>query len=177
MFWKKKEKKESTNPFEAESQPSSPAPSYTSHQPQQQAPPPQQDYNSGGRYGSRYASNETENRNQLMGGRSEGFNSREEYGRSNDSYQSRSERRNYPSEDRYGNGNGGSGHLYGNGDDEDDEEVQVAGMKQQMKNIKQDSLASTRAALQKIHETEATAANTMNMLGQQSSKGEMGSYM
>lgn len=61
--------------------------------------------------------------------------------------------------------------MYGNGDeDEDDEDVQVAGMKQQIKNIKQDSLASTRLALQKINETEATAANTMNMLGQQSCK-------
>lgn len=55
-------------------------------------------------------------------------------------------------------------------DEEQDEEVEVAGLKQKIKNVKQDSLASTRAALQRLHETEATAANTMNMLGEQSSK-------
>ncbi|CEG71801.1 hypothetical protein RMATCC62417_07471 [Rhizopus microsporus] len=55
-------------------------------------------------------------------------------------------------------------------DEEQDEEVEVAGLKQKIKNVKQDSLASTRAALQRLHETEATAANTMNMLGEQSTQ-------
>lgn len=142
MFWKKKEKKQeaTTNPFEASSQPSSPAPSYHTQE------EPQGRYGAGVRYNS--APLEAEQRNQLMGGRSESYNN-------NNSGRDYSSRRNeYDDEDQ----------------DEQDEEQEINGMKQQIKNVKNDSLASTRLALQKIHETEATAANTMNMLGQQSSK-------
>ncbi|KAI7905617.1 uncharacterized protein BX663DRAFT_500360 [Cokeromyces recurvatus] len=81
-------------------------------------------------------------RNQLLSGRNNEYNHRQQ-------------------DDRQRN------NLY---DEEDEEDMEVTGMKQQIKNVKQDSLASTRLALQKIHETEATAANTMNMLGQQSSQ-------
>lgn len=160
MFWKKKDKKESTNPFDSDSTPSSPAPSYhsspaPSYQQQQDTQPSR--YGGGSRY------NTEDQRNELMAGArndSGGYNSRDgnNYGR-----------RGYPTEENdYGRGGSRGGDMYG--DEQDDEDVQVAGMKQQIKNIKQDSLASTRLALQKIHETEQTAANTMNMLGQQSSK-------
>ncbi|KAI7908220.1 uncharacterized protein BX663DRAFT_547834 [Cokeromyces recurvatus] len=53
---------------------------------------------------------------------------------------------------------------------EDDEDEEVVQIKQQIRNVKQDSLASTRNALQRINEAEATAANTLNMLGTQSSQ-------
>lgn len=53
---------------------------------------------------------------------------------------------------------------------QEQEDEEIGNIKQQIRNVKQDSLASTRNALQKLHETEATAANTMNMLGQQSSE-------
>ncbi|GAA5801293.1 hypothetical protein HPULCUR_006739 [Helicostylum pulchrum] len=150
MFWKKKEKKqESTNPFDSGSQPSSPAPSYSptpsyTSQPQQQ----QEEYTTSRYGGSRYNTGD-EQRNQLMGG-----------ARGNDGYNSRDE----------GNAKSSSRDEYPDEYDEQDEEAHVSGMKQQIKNVKQDSLASTRLALQKIHETETTAANTMNMLGQQSSQ-------
>ncbi|KAI7875083.1 uncharacterized protein EV154DRAFT_472872 [Mucor mucedo] len=51
---------------------------------------------------------------------------------------------------------------------EEDQEIQQ--IQRQIRNVKQDSLASTRNALQKIGEAEAAAANTMNMLGTQSSQ-------
>jgi FtsZ-interacting cell division protein ZipA len=53
---------------------------------------------------------------------------------------------------------------------EDDEDQEVAQIQHKIRNVKQDTLASTRNALQKINETEATAVNTMTMLGTQSSK-------
>lgn len=58
-----------------------------------------------------------------------------------------------------------SNKLY---DDEEDQEV--AHIQTQIRNVKQDSLASTRNALQKISEAEAAATNTMGMLGTQSCK-------
>ncbi|GAA5814694.1 hypothetical protein MFLAVUS_008193 [Mucor flavus] len=58
-----------------------------------------------------------------------------------------------------------------NDDEEDQEEdQQVAQIQRQIRNVKQDSLASTRNALQKISEAEAAATNTMGMLGTQSSQ-------
>jgi hypothetical protein len=53
---------------------------------------------------------------------------------------------------------------------EGDEDQEVAQVRQKIRNVKQDTLASTRNALQKINETEVSATNTMNMLGTQSSK-------
>ncbi|KAG2233489.1 hypothetical protein INT48_003195 [Thamnidium elegans] len=53
-------------------------------------------------------------------------------------------------------------------DNEEDQEV--AQIQRQIRNVKQDSLASTRNALQKIGEAETAATNTMGMLGTQSSQ-------
>lgn len=50
---------------------------------------------------------------------------------------------------------------------EDEEVVQI---QRKIRDVKQDTLSSTRNALQKIGEAESAAANTMNMLGTQSSK-------
>ncbi|KAI9481108.1 MAG: hypothetical protein EXX96DRAFT_565441 [Benjaminiella poitrasii] len=153
MFWKKKDKKEeSTNSFESSSQPSSPAPSYHSTVSTPSYTTSQQDNHDSGHYGRYNNNNYTpdDQRNQLFSGRSNEYSHRQQQQNPID----------------YGN-QGRGGNLY---NDDDDEQVQVAGIKQQIKNVKQDSLASTRLALQKIHETEATAANTMNMLGQQSSQ-------
>jgi len=49
-------------------------------------------------------------------------------------------------------------------------EEDVDGVKQQIRDVKQDSLASTRNALRKLEEAEQSGSNTLNMLGQQ---GEM----
>jgi hypothetical protein len=54
---------------------------------------------------------------------------------------------------------------------ETEEDEDVAQLQKQIRNVKQDTLQSTRNALQKISETEDSAANTMNMLGQQSING------
>jgi hypothetical protein len=53
---------------------------------------------------------------------------------------------------------------------EGDEDQEVVQIQNKIRSVKQDTLESTRNALQKISETESTAANTMNMLGTQSSK-------
>ncbi|ORE11222.1 hypothetical protein BCV72DRAFT_114354 [Rhizopus microsporus var. microsporus] len=79
-------------------------------------------------------------------------------------------RNNNYSQDAYSSSRLGQNNREQLYDEEQDEEVEVAGLKQKIKNVKQDSLASTRAALQRLHETEATAANTMNMLGEQSTQ-------
>ncbi|KAI8982544.1 hypothetical protein BDB01DRAFT_151278 [Pilobolus umbonatus] len=141
MFWRKKEKKVETNPFEANSQPSTPAPSYS---------PPQETYRH----------NEAEQRNQLMSGARDG-QIRQQDDHESEYTSRRSQRRNQPS--RYDD-------SYQDNEEEEDEEVQVNGMKHQIRNLKQESLASTRLAIQKMSETEATAGNTMNMLGQQSTQ-------
>ncbi|KAI8979487.1 hypothetical protein BDF20DRAFT_869876 [Mycotypha africana] len=156
MFWKKKDKSEaSKNPFETDSPSNtaastySPAPAYTSQ--------PQQDYSSAnGRYGRYNDADENNQRNALFDGRNNYENST-----------NRQVRYGSKETDSFGRSN-----LFGNGNEEEenDEAVQVAGIKQQIRNVKQDSLASTRAALQKLNETEATASTTMNMLGQQSSQ-------
>lgn len=53
---------------------------------------------------------------------------------------------------------------------ETDEDIEVAQIQHQIRNVKQGTLQSTRNALQKIGEAESAASNTMNMLGTQSSK-------
>ncbi|KAI8970211.1 hypothetical protein BDF20DRAFT_838589 [Mycotypha africana] len=52
----------------------------------------------------------------------------------------------------------------------EEEDPEVRQIQQQIRNVKQDSLASTRNALQKINEAEASAVTTMNMLGTQSTQ-------
>ncbi|KAI8636779.1 hypothetical protein BD408DRAFT_425563 [Parasitella parasitica] len=53
---------------------------------------------------------------------------------------------------------------------EGDEDQEIIQIQNKIRNVKQDTLASTRNALQKISEAEGTAANTMNMLGTQSTQ-------
>lgn len=55
-------------------------------------------------------------------------------------------------------------------EEEEDDDQEVVQIKQKIRDVKQDSLASTRNALQKISEAEASGATTLNMLGTQSSK-------
>ncbi|KAG0168162.1 Protein transport protein S9 plasma membrane t-SNARE [Apophysomyces sp. BC1034] len=103
-------------------------------------PPTPPSYENQGRYGTR--KDEGDERNELFGSAPQKYNA--------------------PSrQDGYGN--------YG-AREEEDEDQEVSGLKQQIRNVKNDTLASTRNALQKIHETEQTAGNTMTMLGQQSTQ-------
>ncbi|KAI9314993.1 hypothetical protein BX666DRAFT_1861944, partial [Dichotomocladium elegans] len=50
----------------------------------------------------------------------------------------------------------------------DDEDEEVGALKSQIRNVKQDTLESTRNALRKLAETEDSAATSMNMLQEQS---------
>ncbi|CEP19806.1 hypothetical protein [Parasitella parasitica] len=102
--------------------------------------------NYGGRYGTaaRPVKDEAQNRRDLFGG----------YQEPKSRYDSSGQ------QDSYGASKFSEG-------DEDQEVVQI---QHKIRSIKQDSLASTRNALQKISETEATAAITMNMLGTQSTQ-------
>ncbi|KAI7848800.1 hypothetical protein BDC45DRAFT_522344 [Circinella umbellata] len=150
---------ESTNPFESDgastagySTQSTAPPSYKSTPSQDYASPQQ---GSGGRYGTRRDDQyEAEQRNELFAGASDRrVPPSQRYGGYDDEEQDEGR-------DAYGRNN-----RYA---DEEDEEV--GQIKSQIRNVKQDSLESTRRALQKLNETEASAANTMNMLGQQSSQ-------
>ncbi|KAI7870751.1 hypothetical protein BDF14DRAFT_1769109 [Spinellus fusiger] len=137
MFWRKKEKTATKNPFDSDSNQSSPAQEY----------PPSQTQSGG--YDSRQPQGQYEEtaRNDLFSGTPQERR-----------YDARGE------EDAY------SSSRFGQQNQENEDEQEIAGMKQQIRNIKQDSLASTRNALQKIHEAEKVAANTMNSLGQQSTQ-------
>lgn len=140
-FWKKKDKsKTTTNPFEEQSDSSSYSTEYS------QTPTAANADTYEGRYGTGApaARDETQNRRNLFGG----------YQESKSRYDSSGQ------EDSYGASKFSEA-------DEDQEVVQI---QNKIRSVKQDTLASTRNALQKISETEATAANTMNMLGTQSSK-------
>ncbi|KAI9483181.1 MAG: hypothetical protein EXX96DRAFT_594063 [Benjaminiella poitrasii] len=142
-FWKKKDKsKPATNPFEQDDSSSNHSTNYS------QTSTAIESSGYGGRYGNTTNPTKPRDTNQdrqnLFAGYSE---SKIQYNSSGqaDSYQT----------NRFAEG------------DEDEEVVQV---KQQIRNVKQDTLASTRNALQKIGETESTAANTLNMLGTQSTQ-------
>ncbi|KAI9489931.1 hypothetical protein BDB00DRAFT_884304 [Zychaea mexicana] len=166
-FWKSKKDKgspsissESTNPFESDAASTttystqSPAPSYHS------TPPPTNDYGAprnggGGRYGTRRYDDqyEAQQRNELFAGASDRrLPPSQRFAGSADD------------EDEYGRGRNGASRYA----DEEDEEV--ANIKTQIRDVKQESLESTRRALQKMNETEQTAGNTMGMLGEQSSQ-------
>ncbi|GAN05601.1 synaptosome-associated protein 25 [Mucor ambiguus] len=148
-FWKKKDKgKKTTNPFEEQSDSSSYS---TEHS---QTPTANADTygGGGGRYGNAAATtftappakDDTQNRRNLFGG----------YQEPSSRYDSSGQ------EDSYG----------ASKFSENDEDQEVVQIQNQIRSVKQDTLASTRNALQKISETEATAANTMNMLGTQSTQ-------
>jgi protein transport protein SEC9 len=175
-------KKKSTNPFEEE--PSAPPPSSSQYQKQEkssaytqrypssasqtQSPPPS--YRS-------HSQSDLSDRDQLFGdapSRSR-FQARNQYNSSesvptSDRYGGRSR---YNGSSQYGAGYDEQGQqdAFGSskwGEDEADQEV--SGLKQQIRNVKQDTLASSRNAVQKIREAEEASGNTMNMLGEQSSK-------
>lgn len=157
MFWKKKNKDSSsvssgsTNPFEASSTPSTPyTPSEYEKQPASRLGDGDGYSASGGRGGGRYGTRQDDeaDRIQLFGSRPSARNPDASYEYSGDG-------------GRYGSS------RYAQQEEEDEE---VANIKRQIRDVKQDSLASTRNALAKLHEAEAAASNTMNMLGEQSCK-------
>jgi hypothetical protein len=176
-------KKKSTNPFDEE--PSAPpAPSqwqkkdspsaYTQRYPSSASPPPSYRPNS---------QSDLSEREQLFGdapSRSR-FQARNQYnsngsGPSSDRYGSRDR---YNGSSQYGVGYDEQGQqdAYSSskwGEDEADQEI--TGLKQQIRNVKQDTLASSRNAVQKIREAEEASGNTMNMLGEQSCKLQILSY-
>lgn len=176
-------KKKSTNPFEEE--PSAPPPPSSHYQREEKSSAYTQRYPSSAAHSQSpppsYRSNsqsDISDRDQLFGdapSRSR-FQARNQYNSSES----------VPTSDRYGGRsryNGGSSQ-YGAGYDEqgqqdaygsskygeDEADQEVSGLKQQIRNVKQDTLASSRNAVQKIREAEEAAGNTMNMLGEQSCK-------
>ncbi|KAL1924674.1 uncharacterized protein VTP21DRAFT_4328 [Calcarisporiella thermophila] len=67
-----------------------------------------------------------------------------------------------------GDGYGGYGGGYGSGQQQyDQEEEEVNSIKQQISNVKQDTLYSTRNAVRKLQESEEMATGTLTRLGQQ----------
>ncbi|KAI8145261.1 hypothetical protein BJV82DRAFT_512181 [Fennellomyces sp. T-0311] len=161
MFWKSKKDKSpsissgSTNPFESDAasnytQPSSAAPSYHSTPSQDYAAAPRS--GGGGRYGTRRNDDEyqSQQRNELFGNAGQ-------------------QQRRAPPSQRYG-GYDNEDDAYGSSRYAQDDDEEVGNLKSQIRNVKQDSLASTRRALQRLNETEQTAANTMGMLNEQSTQ-------
>ncbi|KAI8339200.1 hypothetical protein BC941DRAFT_373527 [Chlamydoabsidia padenii] len=161
MFWKKKDKdsnKESpssatsTNPFD---QPSSASSVYSNNS---------QQYSNGG--GSRYNSSNTSDystnngrygNNNYEQNREDLFTSPRQQQQQQQQYDSQGQ------EDAYGRS---ARSRYG----EDEEDQEVGGLKKQIRDVKQDTLQSTRNALQKIHEAEQSASQSMNQLGAQSTQ-------
>ncbi|KAF7722256.1 Protein transport protein S9 plasma membrane t-SNARE [Apophysomyces ossiformis] len=140
MFWRKKEK--------AAPPSTNPFDQDTNSTVSSNYPPTPASYESQGRYGVR--KDEADDRNELFGSAQQKYSSSNTQG----GYQSQSR----------------GGYERGGYEQEQDEDQEVAGLKQQIRNVKNDTLQSTRNALQKIHETEQTASNTMTMLGQQSTQ-------
>jgi hypothetical protein len=175
-------KKKSTNPFEEE--PSAPPPPSSQWK--------QQEKESSSQYSQRYPSSSSppppsyrsqsqsdlSDREQLFGNAPSSrsrFQGRNQYNSSESVPTSSSfaGRDRYNNSSQYGAGYDEQGQqdAYGSsrwGEDEADQEV--SGLKQQIRNVKQDTLASSRNAVQKIREAEESAGNTMNMLGEQSCK-------
>ncbi|ORZ24062.1 hypothetical protein BCR42DRAFT_402177 [Absidia repens] len=149
MFWKKKEKQStdssvasSTNPFDQTAQTPS-LQSNTSSVSDNYSNNTSDYSNNGGR---RYNTNE-DDRADLFGSSRQSPSQYDSQGQ-DDAYGRRSQAQQY-------------------GEEEDEE---VGGLKKQIRDIKQDSLQSTRNALQKINEAEQSAAQSLNQLGTQSSQ-------
>jgi hypothetical protein len=70
----------------------------------------------------------------------------------------------------YGQSYASKGKRFDEEDRPEDEEEDIEGIKRQIYSVKQDTLASTRNAVQKIRETEAIAEKTLTTLGQQGGK-------
>lgn len=140
-FWKKKDKSKSTNPFEEDNEDSRSFGTEYSQTPTAVSEPVRERYQP-----HKPSTNKdySQDRQYLFAGHKDPTNRYDSSGQ----------------EDAYG-----SSKL--NETEEDQETVQI---QRQIRNVKQESLASTRNALQKISEAESAAANTMNMLGTQSSK-------
>ncbi|KAI8377980.1 uncharacterized protein BYT42DRAFT_572375 [Radiomyces spectabilis] len=164
MFWKKKDKSPaasstnvsaSTNPFDTGNPSAQPTNSSDYASPGRYSSPAQDD--------SRYGSGDNSYGGRGNGGGRYGNSSNRYEDDRQDLFSGASSGRRYDQqgqEDAYGSSRFA----------ENEEDEEVAGLKQQIRNVKQDTLQSTRNALAKINETEGTAANTMNMLGQQSSQ-------
>ncbi|KAI8092712.1 uncharacterized protein BX664DRAFT_357228 [Halteromyces radiatus] len=155
MFWKKKDKDSSstsTNPFEQSTPQLSSTPSYSSGS--------SAGYNSQPSYGGSRYSNNNDNDGGRYGQRTHEQDRDDLFGSPR-----RPQQQQYDSqgqEDAYGR----SKSRYG----EQDEDEEVGGIKKQIRDIKQESLQSTRNALQKIGEAEQSAAQSMNQLGTQSTQ-------
>ncbi|ORZ14151.1 hypothetical protein BCR42DRAFT_418154 [Absidia repens] len=171
MFWKKKDKESkassassSTNPFDEPTtqQSSSSLYSNTSGTSNTSGQP----YSGNG--GSRY-NNTTTNDYSTNNGR---YGNNRSYEQNRDDLFAGSSPRRSPSQqydsqgqdDAYGRS---TKSRYGEDEEEDQE---VGGLKKQIRDVKQESLQSTRNALQKITEAEQSAAQSMNQLGTQSTQ-------
>lgn len=151
-FWKKKDKIKSTNPFDNDDDFGSFSTEYsqTPTAVTYTEPTPSRSSSGGSRYSTPAKANNplssrnySEDRQNLFGGYTDPTNRYDSSGQ----------------EDHYG-----SSKLA-----ETDDDQEVVEIQNKIRNVKQESLASTRNALQKIGETESAASNTMNMLGTQSS--------
>lgn len=149
-FWKKKDKATSTNPFEQEEADGAKQDSYSISTEHSQTPTATESFPSRRYSKSPPRANFTRERNYTQD-RQDLFNGQYECANRYDSS---------GQEDAY------SQSKFA----DNDEEQEIAQIQQKIRSVKQDTVASTRNALQKISETEESAANTMNMLGTQSSK-------
>lgn len=142
-FWKKKDKSKSTNPFDDDSDSNSFSTEYS------QTPTAVSEPTHKGRYSTApppkpiSSRNYSQDRQNLFSGHNDPTNHYDSSGQ----------------EDAYRTSKF----------NEKEEDQEISQIQRQIHNVKQDSLASTRNALQKIGEAESAAANTMNMLGTQSS--------
>ncbi|KAI9020057.1 hypothetical protein CLU79DRAFT_756919 [Phycomyces nitens] len=175
MFWRKKDKTPK-NPFEedassqySQSTQSTNPPSYVSTPEPTSAQSYNEDsYSSGGRYGS--GKNQDNREDSYSSGGRYGSRKQDNYEENarNDLFSGAPQNKRYDSYNEEDDAYGSS--RFGQQQEEDDQEQEISGLKSQIRNVKQESLASTRNALQKIYETEQSAANTMNLLGQQSTQ-------
>ncbi|CAO3594057.1 unnamed protein product [Absidia cylindrospora] len=153
MFWKKKEKQStessaasSTNPFDQAAQTPS-LQSNTSSVSDNYSNNTNDYSNNGGRYNNNRKNEE--DRSDLFGSSRHSPSQYDSQGQ-DDAYGRRSQAQQYR--------------------EEEEEDEEVGGLKKQIRDIKQESLQSTRNALQKINEAEQSAAQSLNQLGTQSSQ-------
>ncbi|SAM00914.1 hypothetical protein [Absidia glauca] len=169
MFWKKKDKDSnkdspssttSTNPFDQPSeQPSSSSSLYSNNSNQQ--------YSNGGgsRYNNSNAGDYSSNSTGRYGNKQHEQNRDDLFASPRPQQQQQQQYDSQGQEDAYGRS---ARNRYG--DEEGGEDQEVVGLKKQIRDIKQESLQSTRNALQKISEAEQSASQSMNQLGTQSTQ-------
>ncbi|KAK4052912.1 Protein transport protein S9 plasma membrane t-SNARE [Microbotryomycetes sp. JL221] len=128
------------------------------HQPDAMAPPPAA--RSKGWFGTGGRGDDDKARNELLGG-------------ANMTHQQQQQQQgsSYGTRNNYGDQ---PHHRYGDNQDQEagelDEDEEVEGIKQQMRFVKQESLASTRNAVRIAREAEETARATLDKLGEQSDR-------